>query len=161
MKRRHWRLDAVTIVEMVVAAGVLVIFVAGAIAAMTQMNRYAASSRIQTLALAVAQQRIDEIRTIGWSVQPGRTRPALLAPTTPTDPPATLDPAGGIPVSLNDDPDNTTAASALDFAVNSRLYTFIRDVGNRSVSASVVIAYTYRARNYRIQLRILRTSDDF
>ena len=144
---------------MVVAAGVLAIFTATAIVAMTQMNRYAASSRLQTLAMAIAQQRVDEIRIVNWRVPPG-VRPPILAQTNPTDPPAVLDPNGGVPLVLNDDPNNATAASSLDFAVPARLYTFIKNVNARSITATVVVAYTYRSRNYRVQLTTHRTTNN-
>lgn len=149
-----------TLVEVVIATALLVLFAVGAVAAMTQMNRYAASSKLQTLALAIAKQRTDQIAAAGWTVNGQGARPPILAVTDPANPPGTLDPNGGDPVVINDDVTNVGSNATLDAPVNARRYTFIRNVNARTLRAVVVVTYTYRGRPYRVQLTTLRCSDD-
>ena len=143
-------------VELVVAAGLVVIFAATAVAAMTQMNRYANSARLQTLALAVAQHRVDEILTARWG-EGGM--PPIAPPIIPSAAPPEPDWTVGEQITLNDDPLNTGTLSGLDIAVPARRQTYVT-TGLRSCRAVVRILYVYLDRPYTIELVTFRTIDE-
>lgn len=141
-----------TIVEVIIAAGMFAIFAAGSVAAMTQVNRQAAAARLRTLALGVAQQRIDEVLTTPWS---GSVRPAVLLAGARTD--------NNIP--LNNDLTNaqaglSSAFTTLDTEVAATRVTEVTDVPPRKVRAVVTVTYQYRNRTYTIVLTTLRAADE-
>lgn len=141
-----------TLLELTIALSMFAIFAAGAVISMTQVNRHAANARLRTLALGVAQQRIDEVLTVPWS---NATRPAVLMPGTRTD--------NNIP--LNNDSTNaqaglSSAFTNLDTQVNATRVTEITDVLPRKVRAVVTVTYSYRNRNYSISLTTLRATDE-
>jgi prepilin-type N-terminal cleavage/methylation domain-containing protein len=150
--RLHSSTCGFTFVELMIVLGIFVIFSTGAVVAMTEVNRQASAARLRTLALAVAQQRIDEILTIPW---PTTSRPPLLTPGTTTD--------GPLP--LNNDATNNQAGlrsafTNLDTEVPALRVTEIVDVPPRKVRATVTITYQYRGRPYGITVTTLRTTDD-
>src|SRR5688572_27811375 len=57
------RTGGFVLAEHLIAGGMMVVFAMSALVALVQANRLAAASRLQAIALAVAQQRIDEILT--------------------------------------------------------------------------------------------------
>jgi hypothetical protein len=129
------------------------VFVIGALLAMTQMNRYAAAARLRTLALAVAQQRIDEVLTTPW--QTTGARPAVLAVGTSTE----------SNLSLDSDAFNTQASlrsafTSLGLPVSATRVTNISTVAVRRLRAVVTVSYIYRGRTYQIGLSTLRTTDN-
>jgi type II secretory pathway pseudopilin PulG len=142
-----------TLVEILIAAALLAVFTAGTVSAVTQMNRYATASRLSTLALAVAQQRIDEVLTTSWQLS--QPRPAALTLGTKTEP--------NLP--LNDDAFNSARAdlrslfTELDLRVPATRTTEITEVSTRIVRAVVTVTFTYRSRPYQVSLTTLRASD--
>jgi len=141
------------LVEHLVAAGILVVFALSALVAMVQANRFATASRLQAIALAMAQQRVDEVLTVPWNVSSGR--PAVLAPGSRSE--ATLP--------LNNDSLVSSAAgtlspfSTLDVQVNANRLTQITDVTTRQLRATVTVSYTYGRRGYTVSLTTLRAID--
>ncbi len=121
--------SAFTLIELVIASGIIALFMCGAFTALTQMNRFANTARLRTIALAVAQQRVDEVLTTAWSTASGR--PAVLAIGTATE--------ANLP--LNNDPFNTqtglaSAYTALDVQVTATRTTAITDIiAGRALSA--------------------------
>ena len=96
---RFRRARGFTLPEVVIAGAILALFVAGSVATMAQINRWANAARLRTLALALAQQKADEILTTPWQMR--STRPAALTAGTATE--ATL--------TLNNDPHNNADKS--------------------------------------------------
>src|SRR5262245_24599601 len=88
LSRKSFNRRGFTFVEIIVAMGVLVLFSASALTALTQYNRYATASRLRAHALALAQQRIDEVLTTPWRV--GAARPTILNAGAHTDNPIVL-----------------------------------------------------------------------
>ena len=134
---------------------VIVIFAGSALMALTQLNRFAAAARLRTLAMSVAQQRIDEVLTVPWQVG---SAPAVLQPGTRTE----------TNLALNDDPLTTlangygSAFSTLDTdSVRALRTTQIATLTTRTVRATVTVLYSYRSRTYQAQLTTLRTTDTF
>ena len=141
-----------TLVEVLIAGALLAMLISGAVTALTQLNRSATAARLRTIALAVAQQRVDQIETTPWQV--GGTRPALLTAGTTTE--------NNVP--LNND--NYNAATSLispytnlDSQVLSTRTTVITNLPPRSLRAVVTVTFTYRNRPYTITLSTLRTTD--
>ena len=141
-----------TLVEVLIAGTLLASLIAGALTALTQLNRWATSARLRTLALAVAQQRIDLIETTPWQVV--GTRPTVLTAGTTTD--------NNVPLN-NDDYNAATSLISpytnLDSQVMSTRTTVITDLTTRTLRATVTITFTYRNRPFTITLNTLRATD--
>ncbi len=151
-KRLHWR-SGFTIVEVVIAAGMLAVFAAGAMVAMTQINRFAAASRLQTLALAVAQQRVDEVLTVPWVLNAPRPEVLKVGSQTETDLPLNND-------AFNSQSSLSSPFTALDLQVNARRVTEITNLAPRRVRAVITVSYAYRGRNYALSLTTIRATDN-
>jgi len=150
---RRRRTLGFTLPEVVIAGAILAIFIAGSVATMAQINRWASAARLRTLALALAQQKSDEVLTTPWQTR--GTRPAVLAAGTNTE--STLP--------LNNDAFNSAAGlssafTALDTPVGATRTTQITDLSARSVRAVVTVTFSYRNRPYTVSLTTLRTTDD-
>lgn len=143
-----------TIPEVTVAGCILALFIATSVAAMTQINRWATSARLRTLALALAQQKVDQILTTQW--QTLGTVPAILTPGTTTE--------NNLPLNNDTFNNQTTLVSAftgLDTQIAATRKTVVASVTTRQVSATVTVTYTYRKRQGTIAMTTLRTTDDF
>jgi type II secretory pathway pseudopilin PulG len=142
-----------TLLETVFAACILAVFVCTSFIALTQINRYAANGRLKTLALAFAQQKLDLIMTVPWSVS--GTRPTILAAGTVTENNLPLD---------NDNFNHQTGLSSvfstLDLQVSATRTTVITNVTARILRATVTLTYTYRSITSTITLTSLRTTDN-
>lgn len=156
-RRRLSGTSAFTVVEAAVAAAMLTGLIAALTFSLTRINHWASSARLHTLALALAQQRVDDVLTARWQV--GGARPAVLAVGSVTE----------SNLRLNDDPlNNQTGLSsdftALDTPVVASRVTTVVDVPPRSVRATVVVTVTYRQRAgnlpHVVTLSTLRTTDD-
>jgi len=143
-----------TLTEVVIAASILALFIVGSVSAMAQLNRWASSARLRTLALSLAQQKVDEVLTTPWSVL-GTTPTALTAGTvTETKLP------------LNNDPFNSATGlssdfTSLDVQVIDTRTTTVTTISARVVRVVVTVTYTYRGRPYSVSMSTLRASDDF
>ena len=144
-----------TILEAAVASALLMLFIASAVSALGMVNRYAAITRLQSAALAMAQQRVDEILSTPWSLP---TRPVGLQPSVVTE--------TNLP--LNHDLFSTTAASAFTLQpTDVRRRTTITDVPApagqppRQVRATVAVTWQFRSVNYEVALTTLRASTTF
>ena len=138
--------------EHMISAGLMVVFAMTALVALVQANRFACASRLQALALAAAQQRVDEVLTAPWNVF---TRPTVLTPGSRTEANLTLN---------NDTLASASAGtlspfSTLDVQVDATRVTQITDLSSRQVRAAVTVTYTYRGRNYTVGLTTLRAID--
>jgi len=146
---------------------VFALFAVTSIYALSQANRFASNSRYRTLALAAAQQKIDQIMTTSWSV--AGAVPAVLTPGTTTEQ------APNISLPLNGDPFNSETGLSSAFSnsdtqvLDSRttVITKLTDCsGNtgsasRLLSATVTVTYTYRGLQTNLSLTTLRSTDDF
>ncbi|MEP6667977.1 MAG: prepilin-type N-terminal cleavage/methylation domain-containing protein [Chthoniobacter sp.] len=159
--------QAFTLIEVSFAVAVFSLFAVSSIYALTLANQFASTSRYETLALAAAQQKIDQIMTTPWSV--GSTAPAVLAanstPVTTTE--------NNLP--LNNDALNagtglSSAFTSYDTQVlDSRTTTITKltdcsgnsGTSSRLLRADVVVAFTYRGKPHTVTLNTLRGTDDF
>ena len=141
-----------TLVEVVFAGCLLAVLVSSSVVAMTQVNRWATGARLRTLALAIAQQRIDQAQTAPWQLS--GTRPAILVAAITTE----------MNLPLNNDAFNSATGlsstfTALDTPVSAQRTTVAADVTTRLVRISVTVTYIYRNRPVSVSLNTLRSSD--
>ena len=141
-----------TLVEVLIAGTLLAVLISGSVTALTQLNRWATAARLRTIAMAVAQQRIDLIETTPWQVV--GARPALLTAGTVTE--------NNVPLN-NDDYNAATSLvspyTTLDSQVMSTRTTVISDLTARTLRATVTVTFTYRNRPFTITLNTLRATD--
>ncbi len=152
VRRRRRGCAGFTLTEVVIAGCLLAILISGSFIALTQINRWATSARLRTMALAMAQQRIDLIQTAPWQV--GVPRPAVLTAGTTTE--------NNLP--LNNDAFNAATSLAspytnLDVQVLETRTTQITDLTARTLRATVTVTFTYRNRPHSISLTTLRATD--
>ena len=150
--RRSRSTKGFTLVEVVFAGCLLAVLVSASVSAMTQVNRWATGARLRTLALALVQQRIDQVETTPWQLL--GTRPALLTAGTTT--------TNNLP--LNNDSFNSatglaSAFTSLDRQVNATRTTTVTNVTARTIRITVTVSYTYRGRASSVSLTTLRTTD--
>ena len=141
-----------TLAEVLIAGALLALLITGSVTALTQLNRSATAARLRTIALAVAQQRVDQITTTPWQVV--GTRPTLLTAGTTVE--------NNVP--LNNDSYNAATSlispyTNLDAQVLSTRTTVITDLTTRTLRAAVTVTFTYRNRPFTITLSTLRTTD--
>lgn len=141
-----------TLAEVTVALGIMSVFSAASIAVLIRMNRNAQSARLQTMALLVAQQKIDEILTAPW---PDSSKPFPVGSET------------NVSVLLDDDPNRSGGTANYDMPVDAHRTTTISDTSNlRIKTAEVTVSYTYRQNPNAtpvpgITLKTLRCTDRF
>lgn len=158
---------AFTILEVSFAVALFSLFAVASIYSITQANRFASNARYETLALAAAQQKIDQIQTASWSVV-GTTPTLLTAGTTTEQSPTVVLPLNNDP--LNSQAGLSSAFTNLDTQVLDSRTTVITKLtdcsGNtgttsRLLRVDVTVSYTYRGKTRAVTLSALRSSDDF
>ncbi|MGB8356335.1 MAG: hypothetical protein WCD79_20720 [Chthoniobacteraceae bacterium] len=176
--------------EVAFAVALFGAFAVVSILAYSSFNRFASNARYESLALAVAQQKMDQIMTSPCSINATNTAlgPTLFLSGTTVQPTSSGSYASivesGTLMTLNYDKWNmtrtitsgslsnvaltgtlsgTTVAGAEDTQViDSRTTTFAPVSGNpRLLSVSVTLAYTYRSRQFTLSLSSIRASDNF
>jgi type II secretory pathway pseudopilin PulG len=143
-----------TLAEVIIAGAVLALFIVGSVSAMAQINRWASVARLRTLALAVTQQKIDQIMTTSWSVLAPTPTVLTAGTTTETNLPLNND-------SFNNETGLSSAFSNLDTPESVTRVTQVTSLATRTVRAVVTVTYTYRGRAYSVSMTTLRASDDF
>lgn len=145
-----------TVLEIAFAVAIFAAFAVLSVISFSQLNWFASSARYETLALAAAQQKMDQIMTTPWSVS-GATPAVLTAgTTTETNLPLNND-------SFNTETGLSSAFTNYDTQVLDSRKTVITAVGGntRLLSVAVTVSYTYRGRSYSITQYGLRATDDF
>jgi type II secretory pathway pseudopilin PulG len=181
LKRSHGE-AGITLLEVVFAAAIFSSVAVISILAFTTFNRFASNIRYQSLAMAAAQQKMDQIMTTPWSVS--GTTPTVLTTGSTVEPngsdtPGNAPSAANPVLPLNNDYWNGTSATgtplssggqilsstftSLDTQVIDNRTTVISAVsGNpRMVSVKVTVSYTYRGTPQSITLYSLRATNDF
>jgi len=143
-----------TLMEVVMALGVIGTMGAGCYVGFNSLNTYAISSRLYSEAQAAAQNQIDQILSKG-PFDPVRNKiPTVLTVGTTTTP----------NVFVYQDP---VSASAV---VTGTMTTTITDTGstmnftgvNTNLNiyrATVTVSYTYRGKTYNVSMDTMRTGD--
>lgn len=182
--QKHRR--AFTLIEVSFAVAVFSLFAVGSIYALTQANRFASNSRYRTLALAAAQQKIDQVMNAAWSTNQGSTPAQVIrvdsgAAQSTTNVTTVVNTANvqatttetGLP--LNNDAFNSQTGLGSAFTnsdvqvLDSRVTVITKQTdctGNtgansRLLRAAVTVSYTYRGKAVSVSVSTLRTADDF
>ena len=141
---------AFTLMEVLVASGILMVVGATAIYALTLTNRQAVSSRVRAAAQSIVQNQIDQILTRGpyapTNVPPDI--PAVLKSATKNDVPVFTDPESG------------------KLLVSGTLKTVVEDSGAKAngaplyvLKAGVTLDYTLAGRKQTITMNTMRAPD--
>lgn len=151
---RTTRPGGFTLLETVIAASIVTLFALGSVIVLTQVNRFATQSRLRTIAVALGQQRIDEILTTPW--QTSAARPSVLVAGTRTE--TTMVLGGDI---LNEQAGLSSLVTSLSAPVVATRTTQITDLGARRLRAVCTVDFTYRGVAYRpVNITTLRTADN-
>jgi type II secretory pathway pseudopilin PulG len=162
--RHPTRLLAFTLVEVLVATSLLGLLAGSAIWTLTQANTYASISRLRTGAENAAQNQIDLLLTDGpfnpqnvppeipVELQVGTTCVGLgcIPPNAIPGPTVYSEPPG---------PDGNTHAVIGTMTTTVTKVPPINGTDLNLYSATVVVTYTYRNKQYRVQLNAMRASD--
>jgi prepilin-type N-terminal cleavage/methylation domain-containing protein len=145
-----------TLVEVLVATVLLGLVASSSIWALTQANNYAIIARLYTGAQTAVQSRIDYLMTDSpfnpQSSQVGTTNEWAIGDTIQT-------------VTIYSDPPDSQGHSNI---VSGQMTTSVAKVTDATIAAGtdlnlytakVVVTYTFRGRNYRVQLNAMRASD--
>jgi len=138
--------------------GVLSIFAASALAAFTFMNRSAQVARLNTLATALVQEKIDEVSSAGWVSS--QEVPAVLALGTVTE--ALFLNRN---LAVENDTNRQSTVSTLDFqdAIPATRTTVVELVGGEAARLRRIIVrvtHEYRNVDYEMSMQTYRTTDD-
>ena len=147
---------AFTLVEVLIATAVLGVLAGSAIWALAQANNYASIARLYTGAETAAQNQIDVIMTDG-PFNPQYSPPQI---------PACLAVGVSAPqtVTVYTEPAGVNGNVHMITGQMVTTVTKITVMAKSTIpldlySATVVVTYTYRSKNYRVQLNALRGSD--
>jgi prepilin-type N-terminal cleavage/methylation domain-containing protein len=153
-----------TLAEVLIATTLLGLVAAGSIWALAQANNYAAISRLYTGAETVAQNQIDLILTDG-PFNPQNNPPEI--PTALTVGSSCIG-SGCVPASTVPGPTIYSEPAGADGSTHSVIGTMATTVTKvppingtdlNLYSATVVVTFTYRSKQYRVQLNAMRASD--
>jgi prepilin-type N-terminal cleavage/methylation domain-containing protein len=148
-----------TLVEILVATALLGLLAGSAIWALTQANNYASIARLYTGAETAAQNQIDLI------LSEAPFNPQANPPQVPGV--LTLGTSAAQTVTLYTEPGG---AGGETHTVTGQMVTTVAQVADPNIpnapgaqlnlySATVVVTYTFRSKNYRVQLNAMRASD--
>lgn len=174
--------------ELMFAVAIFASFAVVTILAFTTFNRFASNVRYETLAIAVAKERMDEIMISPCNTNSSSPSlgPILYLSGTTISPNSSNVYASGTEGSLplNNDPYNltrtttisgttpqaltiilsgTTVAGSLDTQViDSRVSTYTAVSSNvRLLQVTVTVSYTYRSKSFSLSMSTVRATDNF
>ena len=142
--------DGITIVEIVVALGVIGLFASSAMWALVMMNNRAAVARLTTGALTVAQNQVDLMFCDApYNPQKSQVPPELAVGTQiQTNVPIYTD-----PVTNNVVVSGTITSTVADTGTTYGGYSL------NVYTITVTVSYQFRGNNYQITINTMRTSD--
>jgi len=173
--------------ELMFAVAAFSAFAVLTILSFTTFNRFASNARYETLALAVAQERMDEIQTVPCATNSSQNLgPVLELSGTTVSPNSSNVYASIVETSLplNNDPYNLTRTTTLSGStalpltitlsgtiaagsedtqvIDTRTTSFTAvSTNTRLLQVTVAVAYTYRGTQYTVSLSSVRATDDF
>ena len=149
---RHARACAFALTEILITAAIIIVVGATAMYALSMINKYAASSRVQAAAAAVVQHQIDQILTRG----------PYVPTNTPPDIPAVL--TNGATVTDNvpvfTDPENgkVLVAGTLTTTIANSGATW-NGAPLNVLKAGVTLTYTFAGKGFKVTMDTLRAPD--
>jgi prepilin-type N-terminal cleavage/methylation domain-containing protein len=132
-----------TLIEVTVAAALMSLCATFAYATILVSNRTAVVNRLFTLAQETARNQIDRLDCAApYNPQMSQVPPELVLGIQSQTVPLYVDPTSNATV------------------VTATLTTAVTDLGSYNARSGVVtVTYTFRGRNYQVQMNTLRTSD--
>jgi prepilin-type N-terminal cleavage/methylation domain-containing protein len=143
-----------TLVEMLIAAGILCMVAIASTQAMVVSNRWAAATRMRTNARAVVQRNIDQALAVPFS---STQVPTILAITSSTGAVYEDDGNGDnkVDVVVQD-----SSGSVLVQGMLTRIVTAVANSENADIRrVTFRVAYLFRGRPYTYEMETLRTRD--
>ena len=175
--------SAFSLMELAFAVALFSAFAVVSILAFSHFNRFASNARYETLALAVAQQKMDQVMTSPCTINSNTSLGPILTLTGTTVSPNssniyTSGTENNLP--LNNDKYNLTrtinSGSALTTLLSGTIAAGVEDTqvidtrvtsytavsGNVNLlKVTVTISYTYRGTAFSLSLASLRATDNF
>lgn len=148
----RWREAGLTLVEVIVAAGMISLTCSSVMFAFTQLNQMAMVSRLYTGAAICAQSQIDLIETDAPFEPQNNLVPTELQPGTAT-----------ANVTVYRDPiSNFAVAGTMTTTVTAANGSYANGTNTDTLylyEATVTITYSYRNHSYSVSMSTLRTTD--
>ncbi len=152
----RWATAAFSLIEIVIALGVLGTMASGAYIGFNAINAFAVSSRLYSEAQAVAQNQIDLILSKGpfnLETNPQRV-PAVLALGTTVTPNVFIyrDSVSGTAI--------VTGSMSTTISDYPATMTYASQTKNLNIrQATVTVSYSWRNKDYNVTMETLRTAD--
>jgi prepilin-type N-terminal cleavage/methylation domain-containing protein len=145
--------SAFTLVEVMVAVCLLGLLAAGSIWALSQANNYATVERLNTGAESVAQNQIDKLMTESPFNPQDSATPVdwTIGTTSPAVPPIIYSESSAI--------DPHTITGQMTTTVVKYVTPLISGTDLNIYTAVVTVTFTYRGKQYQVQLNAMRASD--
>src|SRR5437667_90018 len=143
---------AFTLTEILITSGIIVVVGATAMYALSMINKYAASTRVQAAAAAIVQYQIDQVLTRG-----------PYAPTNvPPDIPTILTPGttvtNNVPVFVDPENGNVLVAGTLTTTIQDSGATY-KTTPLYVLKAAVSLKYTFAGKAFTLAMDTLRAPD--
>ena len=143
---------AFTLTEILITSAIIVVVGATAMYALSMINRYAASSRIQAAAAAVVQNQIDQILTRGPYV------PTNSPPDIPSILTTGKTVTNNVPVFVDPENGNVLIAGTLTTTIQDTGATY-KATPLYVLKAAVNLTYTFAGKNSTVAMDTLRAPD--
>ena len=143
---------AFTLTEILITSGIIVVVGATAMYALSMINKYAASARVQAAAAAVVQYQIDQILTRGPYAPnnvPPDIPPVLTTGTTV---------ANNVPVFIDPENGNVLVAGTLTTKIQNSGATY-KTTPLYVLQAAVSLQYTFAGKTFTVAMDTLRAPD--
>lgn len=147
--------------EVVVAASLIVLVAVATTQAILVSNRYAAVNRILTAARTIVQRNLDNALTFRWDTTAGE--PPILALTSssgsPYDETNPTGTSGAVNILIEKANDGTTFGAVP--GTLTRTVTAVTNPQNADIrTVTFTLTFVYRNRNYNVSMTTIRTRDD-
>jgi type II secretory pathway pseudopilin PulG len=143
---------AFTLVEILITAGIIIVVGATAMYALSMINKYAASARVQAAGAAIVQHQIDQILTRGPYVptnSPPDIPAILISGTTVTN---------NVPVFVDPESGNVLVSGTLTTTIQDSGATY-KSAPLYVLKAAVILNYTFAGKPFAIAMDTLRAPD--
>ena len=141
-----------TLTEILITSGIIIIVGATAMYALTMINRYAASARVQAAAAAIVQYQIDQILTRGPYA------PTNVPPDIPTILTAGTTVTNNLPVFVDPETGNVLVSGTLTTAIQDSGATY-KTTPLYVLKAGVSLKYTFAGKSFTVAMDTLRAPD--
>lgn len=143
---------AFTLTEILITSGIIVVVGATAMYALSMINKYAASARVQAAAAAVVQYQIDQILTRGPYA------PSNVPPDIPSILTTGTIVTNNVPVFVDPENGNVLVAGTLTTTIQDSGATY-KTTPLYVLRAAVSLKYTFAGKAFTVAMDTLRAPD--